>query len=90
MEIIAVPTTTNFLHISGVFVAQLIRYARVCLKYENFLLRGSILHRNLRLLFGNSMVIIQTLHTNLKSMSHILKGFFIYHDICHVSRSLKS
>ena len=27
----------------GVFVSQLIRYARVCSKYEDFLLRGSIL-----------------------------------------------
>ena len=27
----------------GVFVSQLIRYARVCSKYEEFLLRGSIL-----------------------------------------------
>ena len=27
----------------GVFVSQLIRYPRVCSKYENFLFRGSIL-----------------------------------------------
>ena len=52
----------------GVFVWQLIRYARVCSKYEDFLFRGSILvsnywsrdilHGNFRLLFGNSMVVI--------------------------------
>ena len=30
----------------GVFVSQLIRYARVCSKYEDFLFRGSILVSN--------------------------------------------
>ena len=30
-----------------------------------------ILHRNFRLLFGNSMVVIQTLFTNLTLLSHI-------------------
>ena len=59
----------------GVFVSQLIRYARGCSKYEDFLFRGSILvsnywsrdiiHVNFRVLFGNSMVVIQTLFTNL-------------------------
>ena len=46
----------------GVFVSQLIRYALVCSKYDDFLFRGSILvskllkkdilHRNIRLLLG--------------------------------------
>ena len=65
----------------GVFVSQLICYARICSKYEYFLLRGSILvskslkrdilHGNFRLLFGNYMVVIQTLFTNLTPLCHI-------------------
>ena len=53
----------------GVFVSQLIRYDRVCWKYEDFLFRLSILiskwlsqgffHIHFTLLLGNSMVVIQ-------------------------------
>ena len=56
----------------GVFVSQLIRYARVGSKYEDFLFRGSILVSKLLkrdiphgLHFGNSMVAIQTLTLSL-------------------------
>ena len=65
----------------GVFVSRLIRYARVYSQYEDFLFRGSILvskllkrdilHGNFRLLFGNSMVVIQILFTNLTPLCHI-------------------
>ena len=43
----------------SVFVSQLVRYARVCSKYEDFLFRGSILVSKLLkrdILHGNSMV----------------------------------
>ena len=78
----------------GVFASQLIRYARACSKYDDFLFRRSIqvskllkhgyyLHGKFRLLFGNSMVIIQTLftHLTLVSVSHMLKGFFTNCDM---------
>ena len=65
----------------GVFVSQLIRYARVCSKYEDFLFSGSILvskllkqrylHGNFRLFFGNYLVAIQTMFTNLTPLCHI-------------------
>ena len=38
----------------GVFVSQLIRYAKICSKYEDYLFKGSILVSNLlSRLFGN-------------------------------------
>ena len=71
----------------GVFVSQLIRYARVCSKYEDVLIlierfiedlfwfqsywRRDIPHGNITLLFGNSMVVIQTLFTNWTPLCHI-------------------
>ena len=65
----------------GVFVSHLMRYVRVCSKHEDFLRRGSILvskllkqgfsSRNFRLLFGYSMVVIQTLFKHLTLLCHI-------------------
>ena len=64
----------------GVFISQLIRYARVCSKYEDFCSdlfwfqsywSRDILHGNFRLLFGNYMVVIQSLFTNLTPLGHI-------------------
>ena len=69
-------------------------YARVCSKYEDFLFRESILvsklvfflHGNFRLLLGNSMVVIQTLYTNLTLLCHImLQDLFTNCDIWLVS-----
>ena len=64
----------------GVFISQLIRYARVCSKYEYFLFRGfilvstllrrEILHENFRLFSENSMV-VQNLFSNLTLLCHI-------------------
>ena len=70
-----------------VFVSQLICYARVCLKYEDFLCRGSIMVSKL-LKRGYSSRKLQTTfqkfyghHTDLvhkfdTSVSHMLKGLF--------------
>ena len=64
----------------GVFVSQLFRYAQVCSKYEDFLFKESILVSKLLrtgIFFtetsgdGNSMVVIQTLFTNLTLRYHI-------------------
>ena len=65
----------------GVFVSQLIRYARVCSKYEDILFRGYILvskllkqgysARKLQTTFRKFMVVIQTLFTNLTPLCHI-------------------
>ena len=59
----------------------MIRYARVCSKYDDFLfgrsilvsklLKRDILHVNFILLFGNLMVVIQTLFTNVTPLCHI-------------------
>ena len=65
-----------------VIISQLIRHARVCSKYEDFLFRGyilvskllrrDILHENFRLLISeNYMVVIQTFFTNLTLLCHI-------------------
>ena len=51
----------------GVFVSQLIRYARVGSIYEDFLFRRSILETPDYF----SMVVIQTLFTNLTPLCHI-------------------
>ena len=67
----------------GVLSSQLIRYARVCSKYEDFsdqriysgfkVIEACVffLHGNFRLLFGNYMVVIHTLFTNLTPLCHI-------------------
>ena len=80
----------------GVFVSQLISYARVCSKYEDFLLRGSILVSKL-LKQGYSSRKLQTTfrkfygrHTDLvhkfdTSVSHMLNGMFTKCDIRLVS-----
>ena len=66
----------------GVFVSQLIRYAQVCSKYEDFLFRGSILVS--KLLKQGSQKIQSTFrkfydrHTNL---------FFLFTNLtplCHI------
>ena len=78
-------------HAYGVFVSQLIRYARVCSKYKDFLFRGSILVSNL-LRQGYSSRKLQTTFRKLygrhtpvhkfdTSVSHMLKGLFTNCDI---------
>ena len=73
-------------HAYGVFVSHLIRYARVCLKYEDFLFRGSILVSKLlkqgyssrklqttfRKLYGHHTYIVHKFDT---SVSHNVEGF---------------
>ena len=70
----------------GVFVTQLIRYARVCLKYEDFLFRGSILVSKLlkqgyssrklqttfRIFYGRHTDLVHTFDT---FVSRMLNGF---------------
>ena len=76
----------------GVFVSQLIRYAWVCSKYEDFLFRGSILASKLLQQGYSSRTIQATFrkfygrHTDLvhkfnTSVSHMLKGLFTNCDI---------
>ena len=72
----------------GVFVSQLIRYARVCSKYEDFLFRGSIPISKLLKQGYSSRNSFQTTfrkfygrHTDLvnkfdTSVSHMLNGLF--------------
>ena len=81
----------------GVFVSQLIRYARVCSKYEDFLFRGSILVSKLlkqgyysswklqttfRKVYGRYTDLIHKFDT---SMPHMLNGLFTNRDIWLVS-----
>ena len=80
----------------GVFVSQLIRYARVCSKYEDFLFRGSILiskllkqgyssrklQTNFRKFYGRHTHLVHKFDT---SVSHMLKGLFTNCDIWLVS-----
>ena len=80
----------------GVFASQLIRYARVCSKYEDFLFRWSILVSKL-LKQGYSSRKLQTTfwkfygrhiyigHKFDTSVSHMLKGLFTNCDIRLVS-----
>ena len=78
----------------GVFVSQLIRYARVCSKYmyEDFLFRGSILvskllkqgysSRKLQIIFRKFYVRhIDLVHKFDTSVSHMLNGLFTNCDI---------
>ena len=80
----------------GIFVSQLIRYALVCSKFEDFLFRGSILVSKL-LKQGYYSRKLQTTfqkfygrHTDLvhkcdTSVSHMLNGLFTNCDIWLVS-----
>ena len=80
----------------AVLVSQLIRFAQVCSKYEDFLFRGSILVSKI-LKQGCSLRKLQTTfrnfygrHTDLvhkfdKSVSHMLNGLFTNCDIWLVS-----
>ena len=84
----------------GVFVSPLIRYARVCSKYEDFLFIGSILVSKL-FKQGYSSRKLQTTfrkfygrHTNLihkfdTSVSHMLNDLFTDCDIRLVSSSFE-
>ena len=54
-----VDTSSSTRYIYGIFASQLIRYARVCWKYADFLFRRSILFQiisNFRILLGHQVV----------------------------------
>ena len=71
------------------FVSQLIRYARVCSQYEEFLFRGYILVRKLlkqtyssqKLFFENYMVVIQSLFTNFTLLCHTCWKVWFVHQL---------
>ena len=76
----------------GVFVSQLILYAQVCSKFEDFLFRGSILVSKLLKQRYSSHKLQTTLwkfygrHTDIvhkcdTSVSHMLHGLFTNYDI---------
>ena len=86
-------------HVYGVFVSQLMRYARVCSKYEDFLFKGSILISKLlkqislyssrklqttfRKFYGRHTDIVHKFYT---SVLHMLKGLFtcMYVHCCYL------
>ena len=60
----------------GVFVLQLIRYARVCSKIWRFFVQRiysgfKVIEDGIFFIFGNSMVVMKTLFTNVSHMCHI-------------------
>ena len=57
----------------GVFVSQLIRYARVCSKYEDFLFRGSILVSKL----------MKKGYSSQKLQTTFRKCYGLYTDLIH-------
>ena len=69
----------------GVFVSQLIRYARLCSRYEYLMFRVCILVSKLssqgysswklQITFRNYMVVKLTLNTNLTLLCYICEGF---------------
>ena len=75
----------------GVFVSQLVlgfvRNMKIFCSEDLFWFQSywcrDILHGNFRLLFGNSMIVIQTLFTNLTLMCHICWRFV--HQLWHMT-----
>ena len=86
-----IPDDVQVVHAYGVFVTQLISYARVCSKYEDFLFRRSILLSKLlkqgyssrklqttfRKLYGRHTDLV---HKSYTSVSHMLHGLFTNFD----------